>query len=91
MFSILRVCRPRHQLNIDLSHREPAYLDEEYPVIFDVTNADTRELEVTVDVLLQPTEADDAGATWLLDLIDPILTELSQITIYASMMSSLQA
>jgi hypothetical protein len=44
-----------------LSHRAPAYLDEEYPIMIDVINEDDRELDIVIDVLLQPTEIDDAG------------------------------
>lgn len=44
-----------------LSHKSPAYLNEEYPILIEVTNADDRELEVTADVLLQPTEIDGTG------------------------------
>jgi trafficking protein particle complex subunit 11 len=36
-------------------------LDEVYPIIIEVTNEDDRELDVTIDVLLQPTETDDTG------------------------------
>ncbi|KAK0486236.1 Foie gras liver health family 1-domain-containing protein [Armillaria novae-zelandiae] len=44
-----------------LTHHAPACIDEVYPIIIEVTNADNRELEVTMDILLQPTEVDDAG------------------------------
>jgi hypothetical protein len=46
---------------MSLSHKSPAYLDEDYPILIEVTNADDRELEVMADVLLQPTEIDGAG------------------------------
>jgi trafficking protein particle complex subunit 11 len=36
-------------------------LDEEYPILIDITNTDDRDMEVVVDVLLQPTDIDDAG------------------------------
>jgi hypothetical protein len=44
-----------------LAHQPPAYLNENYPIIIDVTNVDNREFEVVVDVLLPPTEIDSAG------------------------------
>lgn len=50
-----------HNLLVSVQHNSPAYLDEDYPIVIDITNADDRELDVVVDVLLQPTEIDDAG------------------------------
>lgn len=44
-----------------LKHYAPAFLDEQYPIVIDVTNVDTRPLDVVLDVLLQPTEIDEAG------------------------------
>lgn len=44
-----------------MSHHAPAFLDEEYPIIIEVTNADDRDMEIHVDVLLQPTDIDHAG------------------------------
>jgi hypothetical protein len=44
-----------------LDHQNTAYLDEEYPITINITNTDTQDLEVVVDVLLQPTETDHAG------------------------------
>jgi trafficking protein particle complex subunit 11 len=52
--------RPHH-LTVTVSHCGPAYVDAEYPIQIDITNFDDRELEVTIDVLLQPVEAGDAG------------------------------
>ncbi|KAA1470414.1 hypothetical protein DENSPDRAFT_849542 [Dentipellis sp. KUC8613] len=49
-----------HQIEISFSHHAPALLDEEYPIVIDVTNLDDRPLEVVLDVLLQPTEIDEA-------------------------------
>ncbi|KAF9012565.1 glutathione transferase omega-1 [Cyathus striatus] len=49
-----------HSLSIDFIHKAPAYLDEDYPIVIQVTNTDNRPLEVVVDILLQPTEVDDA-------------------------------
>jgi hypothetical protein len=50
-----------HQLRITFSQESPAYLDELYPITLTVTNLDERELDIVVDVLLQPGE-DDSGA-----------------------------
>jgi hypothetical protein len=50
-----------HRLLVSLSHQSPAYLDEDYPITIDVTNEDDRELDITADVLLQPTEIDNAS------------------------------
>jgi hypothetical protein len=47
---------------MSLSQMAPAYINEDYPIVVEVTNADDRELEVTADVLLQPTEIDGTGA-----------------------------
>ncbi|KZP28516.1 hypothetical protein FIBSPDRAFT_917686 [Athelia psychrophila] len=49
-----------HLLNVTMSHHAPAFLDEEYPIIIEVTNADDRNMEIHVDVLLQPTDIDHA-------------------------------
>ncbi|KAJ7209783.1 Gryzun, putative trafficking through golgi-domain-containing protein [Mycena pura] len=58
--------RPHNVLML-LSHKAPAYLNEDYPILIEVTNADDRELEVTADVLLQPTEIDGAENVIALD------------------------
>lgn len=50
-----------HLLQVALKHHVPAFLDEEYPIIVDVMNVDDRPLDVVLDVLLQPTEIDEAG------------------------------
>ncbi|TFK44945.1 Gryzun, putative trafficking through golgi-domain-containing protein [Crucibulum laeve] len=57
--SVLVKHRP-HNVSVSLNHQSPAYLDEDYPIDIEVTNLDTRELDVVVDVLLQPTEIDYA-------------------------------
>ncbi|KAJ7270064.1 Gryzun, putative trafficking through golgi-domain-containing protein [Mycena haematopus] len=57
-FSSVIIRHRPHSILMTLSHKAPAYLDEEYPILIEVTNADDRELEVTADVLLQPTEID---------------------------------
>nr|GAT57844.1 glutathione transferase omega-1 [Mycena chlorophos] len=49
-----------HNIVLSLSHKAPAYLDEDYPILLEVNNADDRELEVTLDILLQPTEIEGA-------------------------------
>ncbi|TFY76432.1 hypothetical protein EWM64_g7579, partial [Hericium alpestre] len=56
-----------HALQVSLSHHAPAYLDEEYPIIVDITNLDERPLEVVLDILLQPTEIDEAVNTMRID------------------------
>ena len=50
-----------HQLKISFHHEAPAYLDQDYPITVEVTNTDVRDLGVVVNILLQPTEIDDAG------------------------------
>ncbi|KAI0261262.1 Gryzun, putative trafficking through golgi-domain-containing protein [Gloeopeniophorella convolvens] len=49
-----------HQLQVSFTHQSPAYLDEEYPIVIDITNEDDRPLDVVLDVLLQPAEIDEA-------------------------------
>lgn len=49
-----------HDLTVSLSHQAPALLDEEYPIVIEITNIDERHLDVVIDVLLQPTEVDQA-------------------------------
>ena len=51
-----------HNIRLSLSQQAPAYLGEEYPIEIDITNDDTRELDITVDILLLPSEYDDSGA-----------------------------
>lgn len=53
-------------MNVAVEHHAPAYLGEEFPVRIDVTNADDRELDIVVDVLLHPLEAEHAGKHLLL-------------------------
>ena len=50
-----------HSINISLAHQAPAYLNEDYPLTIQVTNIDDKELEVILDVLLLPTEVDNAS------------------------------
>ncbi|KAK0494835.1 Gryzun, putative trafficking through golgi-domain-containing protein [Armillaria luteobubalina] len=56
-----------HNVLLSLTHHAPACIDEVYPIVIEVTNADNRELEVTMDLLLQPTEVDDAVNSITLD------------------------
>ncbi|KAF9486045.1 hypothetical protein BDN70DRAFT_870556 [Pholiota conissans] len=49
-----------HLLKIKFHHQAPAYLDEDYPIEIEVTNLDTRPLDVVISFLLQPTEIDSA-------------------------------
>lgn len=49
-----------HRLDVSLVHHAPAFLDESYPIVVQVTNTDTRSFDIVVDILLQPTEIDDA-------------------------------
>ncbi|PBK82765.1 hypothetical protein ARMGADRAFT_684202 [Armillaria gallica] len=56
-----------HNVLLSLTHHAPACIDEMYPIVIEVTNADNRELEVTMDILLQPTEVDDAVNSITLD------------------------
>lgn len=52
-------------VNLEISHNAPACIDENYPITVEVTNNDTQELDIVVDILLQPTEVDDAGLSHL--------------------------
>ncbi|KAG0708617.1 Gryzun, putative trafficking through golgi-domain-containing protein [Suillus ampliporus] len=56
-----------HELSVSLSHQAPALLDEEYPIVIDITNVDERHLDIVVDVLLQPTEIDQAAQYIIFD------------------------
>ena len=61
-----RVNHRAHQLKISFHHEAPAYLDQDYPITIEVTNIDIRDLGVVVNILLQPTEIDDAGTLVIL-------------------------
>jgi hypothetical protein len=50
-----------HHLKLAFHHHAPAYLDEDYPVGIEITNTDSRDLQVVLSFLLQPPEIDDAG------------------------------
>ncbi|KAL0072574.1 hypothetical protein AAF712_000337 [Marasmius tenuissimus] len=56
-----------HKIDISVTHQSPAYLNEVYPLTIQVTNADDKELEVIIDVLLLPTELDNASNTITID------------------------
>ncbi|GLB37359.1 putative foie gras liver health family 1 [Lyophyllum shimeji] len=66
MSSTVNVRYPPHTLAVSLTHESPAYLNEEHPIVIDITNVDSRPLDVVVDVLLQPTEIDGAVNTIIL-------------------------
>ena len=57
----VRVRYRTHRVDVAISHAGPAYLGEEFPIEIEITNSDDRELDVVVDVLLQPTDIDEAG------------------------------
>ena len=57
----MRVRYRPHRVQVAIAHEGPAYLGEEFPIEMSVTNLDDRELDIVVDVLLQPTEVDEAG------------------------------
>lgn len=56
-----RVRHRPHNLTVSLDHQSPAYLDENYPIVINITNTDDRELDIVIDILLQPTEIDGAS------------------------------
>ncbi|KZV68255.1 hypothetical protein PENSPDRAFT_25100 [Peniophora sp. CONT] len=56
-----------HQVEVSFDHPSPAYLDEEYPIVVNVLNSDERSFDAVLDVLLQPTEIDDAVNTIRID------------------------
>ncbi|KAL1746670.1 Gryzun, putative trafficking through golgi-domain-containing protein [Schizophyllum fasciatum] len=56
-----------YSVSVKIEQHEPAYIGEDYPIVIDITNTDDRSLEVTLDVLLQPTEVDDAVNTITVD------------------------
>ncbi|KAI0079255.1 hypothetical protein K474DRAFT_1617849 [Panus rudis PR-1116 ss-1] len=59
-YSAASVRHRPHVVHVSLAHHAPAYLGEEYPIVIDVTNGDDRDLDIVVDVLLQPTEIEEA-------------------------------
>ncbi|TFK74712.1 hypothetical protein BDN72DRAFT_812681 [Pluteus cervinus] len=56
-----------HRIHVGVAHQAPAYLNEEYPINIEITNVDEEELDVSIDVLLQPTEVDEAVNSISLD------------------------
>ncbi|KAI0767041.1 Gryzun, putative trafficking through golgi-domain-containing protein [Fomes fomentarius] len=56
----VRVRYRSHRILVDISHDGPAYLGEDFPMEINVTNQEDKELDIVVDVLLQPTEIDEA-------------------------------
>lgn len=64
-FSIRVRSRP-HKLRVLISQSGPAYLDEDYPITIQITNADNKELDVTFDVILHPPEDDSSGMVYRL-------------------------
>ncbi|KAI0669705.1 Gryzun, putative trafficking through golgi-domain-containing protein [Trametes maxima] len=52
--------RNHYQVQVAISHDGPAYIGEEFPIDINIRNEDDRELDVVLDVLLQPTEIDEA-------------------------------
>ncbi|KAI5826272.1 hypothetical protein K523DRAFT_419385 [Schizophyllum commune Tattone D] len=56
-----------YNVSVKIEQHAPAYIGEDYPILIDITNTDDRSLEVTLDVLLQPTEVDDAVNTFTID------------------------
>ncbi|OCH86086.1 hypothetical protein OBBRIDRAFT_890731 [Obba rivulosa] len=59
-YSELHIHHRPHKIQVSLAHHAPAYLGEEYPIVVEVCNTDERELDMVMDVLLQPTEYDEA-------------------------------
>ncbi|EMD33144.1 hypothetical protein CERSUDRAFT_118207 [Gelatoporia subvermispora B] len=59
-YSELRVHHRPHKVYVSVTHHAPAYLGEEYPITVEVCNTDERELDMIMDVLLQPSEFDEA-------------------------------
>ncbi|KAL4248314.1 hypothetical protein ABKN59_006671 [Abortiporus biennis] len=49
-----------HRIYVAVSNDAPAYLGEEFPIIIDIINGDDRELDIVIDVLLHPTEIEEA-------------------------------
>lgn len=56
-----------HNVLLSISHEVPAYIDEEYPIQIDVRNEDARDLEIVIDILLLPSEYDEAVSTITVD------------------------
>jgi hypothetical protein len=50
-----------YELQVELKHDGPAYVGEKYAITAQITNTDIRTVRVIMDVLLHPTDADNAG------------------------------
>ncbi|EKM81164.1 hypothetical protein AGABI1DRAFT_37866 [Agaricus bisporus var. burnettii JB137-S8] len=59
-YSLTTVKSRSYQVDISLRHDAPALVDESYPIIIEIKNTDNTDLVVKVDILLQPTDADEA-------------------------------
>ena len=55
------MCYRVHRVHVDIAQQGPAYLGEDFPIEIEITNSDDRELDIVVDVLLQPTDIDETG------------------------------
>lgn len=53
-----------HHLKLAFHHHAPAYLDEDYPIEIEITNTDTRDLQASISLLLQPLEIEDV-VNWI--------------------------
>lgn len=51
----------QHQVHVAVAQQAPAYLNEDYPIVLEITNGDDQALDISLDVLLQPTEIDGAS------------------------------
>ena len=61
MRTIFSVKLRPHAIRVSISHVAPAYLEEEYPIVIEVTNLDNKELDIVADIMLQPTEIEGAS------------------------------
>ncbi|KDQ13969.1 hypothetical protein BOTBODRAFT_110665 [Botryobasidium botryosum FD-172 SS1] len=59
--SSVRVRSRPHLIHVAFKHDSPAYVNERYPVIIEISNVDERDLQIHVDALLQPTEDDSVN------------------------------
>ncbi|KAK7036442.1 hypothetical protein VNI00_011639 [Paramarasmius palmivorus] len=66
-YSSVNVRHRPHVVTVSLKHSAPAYLNEVYPITVEVINSDDKELDVSMDVLLLPTELDYALNTISVD------------------------
>lgn len=48
-------------MHVAVAQQAPAYLNEDYLVVLEITNGDDQALDISLDVLLQPTEIDGAS------------------------------